>query len=69
MMSTGLPDTHLHIPIQEELREFLRIGVQGEILQFCARCFGLNLAPGVFTKRLAPLAAHLTLHGTNSDYT
>ena len=61
--SIDLADAYLHIPIAEELQPYLRIAAQGQVWQFKAMSFGLNIAPRTFTNLLAPVAAFLRAQG------
>ena len=44
-------------------RKYLRLHILGETYQFRAMCFGLNIAPRVFTKLLEPVASYLRHRG------
>ena len=46
--SIDLADAYLHIPIDLAFQPFLRIAVQGQVWQFQAMPFGLNIAPRTF---------------------
>ncbi|KAJ1080319.1 hypothetical protein NDU88_000538 [Pleurodeles waltl] len=59
MTSLDLQDAYFHIPIHPNHRKFLRFKVAGIHYQFRVLPFGLRSAPRVFTKVLAPVAAHL----------
>jgi hypothetical protein len=61
--SIDLSDAYLHLPIHQDSRRYLRFCIQGKIYQFRALCFGLNVAPKVFTKMLQPVAQYLRLRG------
>jgi hypothetical protein len=61
--SIDLSDAYLHIPIHPRFRRFLRIHIMGQTFQFKAMCFGLNVAPRVFTKLLDPVASYLRSRG------
>jgi hypothetical protein len=61
--SIDFTDAYLHIPIWEHHKSFLRLHIQGRSFQFTAMCFGLNIAPRVFTKLLEPVASHLRTRG------
>ncbi len=68
MVSLDLKDAHLHVPIHPSHWRYLRIALRnqaGELIvyQWKVLPFGLATAPRVFTKLLAPLAAHLNLQG------
>jgi hypothetical protein len=63
LTSIDLTDAYLHIPLHVDFRKFFRISVNGEVLQFAAMCFGLNIAPRIFTKLLAPVAQHIRTQG------
>ena len=61
--SIDFSDAYLHIPVDPVYRKYLRLYIQGQSFQFRAMCFGLNIAPRVFTKLLDPVAAHLRSRG------
>ena len=61
--SIDLSDAYLHIPIHPGFRKYLRLHILGQSYQFRAMCFGLNIAPRIFTKLLDPVAAHLRSRG------
>ena len=61
--SIDLSDAYLHIPIHPAFKKFLRINIMGTTYQFTAMCFGLNIAPRIFTKLLDPVASHLRSRG------
>ena len=63
MTSIDLSDAYLHIPIHPDFRKYLRICVDGKVLQFSSLCCGRNAAPTVFTKMLTPVATHLKAQG------
>jgi len=47
--SIDLKDAYFHIPIHPAYRKYLRFQVLGEVYQFRALPFGLNVAPRLFT--------------------
>ena len=66
MISLDLKDAYLHVPIILQHRKFLRFALRDHqgilrIYQWGVLPFGLATAPRVFTKLLAPIAAHLHL--------
>ena len=61
--SIDLSDAYLHIPVHPAFRKYLRLHILGETYQFRAMCFGLNIAPRVFTKLLEPVASYLRHRG------
>ena len=61
--SVDLSDAYLHIPVHSNFRKYLRLNIMGQTYQFRAMCFGLNIAPRVFTKLLDPVAASLRAQG------
>ena len=61
--SIDLADAYLHIPIDRAFQPFLRVAVLGQVWQFQAMPFGLNIAPRTFTYLLAPVAAALRAQG------
>ena len=63
MISIDMQDAYFHIPIHQSSRKYLRCCFEGKIYQFRAMCFGLSMAPRVFTRVLAPLAKLTHLAG------
>ena len=68
MISLDLKDAYLHVPIIPPHRKFLRFALRDHqgilrVYQWAVLPFGLATAPRVFTKILAPIAAHLHLRG------
>ena len=61
--SIDLADAYLHVPISADFQPYLRIAAQGQVWQFRAMPFGLNIAPRTFTNLLAPVAATLRAQG------
>ncbi len=66
MISLGLKDAYLHVPIIPQDRKFLRFALRDHqgilrVYQWGILPFGLATAPRVFTKLLAPIAARLHL--------
>jgi len=61
--SVDLADAYLHIPVAPAFQRFLRIAVQGQVWQFRAMPFGLNIAPRTFTNLLSPVASFLRARG------
>ncbi len=68
MVSLDLKDAYLHVPIHPSHWQYPRFALRspaGEFIVYQCKVlpFGLATAPRVFTKLLAPLAAHLHLQG------
>lgn len=61
--SIDLKDAYLHIPVHPGFRKYLRFHIRGVSYQFRAMCFGLNIAPRVFTKLLTPAVMALRRDG------
>ena len=59
MASIDLWEAYLQIPVHPESLPFLRFVAQGRVYQFCALCFGLSMAPQVFTLVMATVSAIL----------
>ena len=59
MVSIGLKDAYLQIPIHPESRKYLRFMAFEKVYQFKVLCFGLSTAPQVFTRVMAPVSAIL----------
>ena len=52
LVKIDLKDAYLHVPIHKDHRKYLQVCVGGEVYQFKALPFGLNVAPQVFTRIL-----------------
>lgn len=63
LASLDLKDAYLHVPIRPSHRQYLRFAFQGVCYQFKVLPFGLNTAPMVWTKVLAPIMEILHLEG------
>ncbi len=68
MVSLDLKDAYLHVPIHPSHWRYLRFALRNAegvltVYQWRVLPFGLASAPRVFTKLLAPVAAHLHLQG------
>ena len=59
MVSLGLKDAYLQVPMHPESRKFLRFVAFGKVYQFKVLCFGLSTAPQVFTRVMSPVSAFL----------
>ena len=59
MASIDLQEAYLQVPVHPESRRFLRFVAHGRSYQFRALCFGLSMAPQVFTQVMAPVSAIL----------
>lgn len=63
MASLDLKDAYYHVPIHRDFKRYLRVAVQigSQVvhLQYQALPFGINIAPRVFTKLIAEMAAHI----------
>ncbi|XP_069827928.1 uncharacterized protein [Dendropsophus ebraccatus] len=63
MASIDLKDAYLHVPIHKQYQKYLRIAIRINNnlchLQFQALPFGIAIAPRVFTKIIAEMAAHI----------
>ena len=49
LFSIDLKDSYFQIPVHLESRPYLRLCLKRQAYQFCALCFGLFMAPQVFT--------------------
>ena len=49
--------------VEPKFWRYIRLNILGETFRFSAMCFGLNIAPRVFTKLMEPVAAHLRSRG------
>ena len=63
MISIDLKDAYLQVPIHPDSRKFLRFVVDDRVNQFKALCFGLSIAPQVFTRVMAPVSSFLHSQG------
>ena len=59
MASIDLREAYLQVPVHPESRRFLCFVAHGRTYQFTALFFGLSMAPQVFTRVMAPVAAVL----------
>ena len=62
-MSLDLKDAYLQIPMHQESCKFLRFVAFGKVYQFKVLCFGLSMAPQVFTRVMAPILSFLHRSG------
>ena len=53
----------LQVPVHHDSRSYLRFVVGGRTYQFRVLCFGLTIAPQVFTRIMAPVSAILLKYG------
>lgn len=56
-VSLDLSDAYLHVPMHPASRRYLRFAFQGNVYQFRALPFGLNLSPWVFTRLMDAVMA------------
>ena len=63
MVSLDLQDAYLQVPVNTSSCRYLRFCVEGSVYQFCALCFGLSIAPQVFTRVMAPVSSIMHRHG------
>ena len=59
MASINLREAYLQVPVHPESRRFLHFVAYGRIYRFTELCFGLSMAPQVFTRVMAPVSAIL----------
>ena len=59
MASIDLKEAYLQVPVHPASRHFLRFVFRDNVYQFKALCFGLSMAPQVFTRVMAPVSAIL----------
>ena len=59
MASIDLKEAYLQVPVHPDSRRFLRFVAQGRVYQFSVLCFGLSMAPQVFSRVMAPVSAIL----------
>ena len=61
--SIDLKDAYLHIPVHPEFQPFLSFTYQEEVFSFKSMCFGLCLAPRIFTKIMVWVRKLITVQG------
>ena len=59
MISIVLKDAYLQVPVHPDSCRFLWFVADGQVYQFKALCFGLSMAPQVFTRVMAPVSVIL----------
>ena len=59
IVSIDLKDAYLRIPVHPDSRQFLGFVVFENTYQFKALCFGLSIAPQMFTRVMAPVSVML----------
>ena len=59
MASIALKEAYLQVPVHPASRHFLCFMLRDTVYQFKALCFGLSMAPQVFTRVMAPVSAIL----------
>ena len=59
MASIDLREAYLQVPVHPASHHFLRFMFRDTVYQFKALCFGLSMAPQVFTWVMAPVSAIL----------
>ena len=59
MVSLDLKDAYSQVPMHPESRKFFRFVSCGKVYQFNVLCFGLSMAPQVFTRVMVPVSAFL----------
>ena len=55
IIQVDLKDAYDHLAVRKKYRKYLRFAVNGTVYQWRACPFGLNIAPRVFTKTMAPI--------------
>ena len=63
MISVDLQDAYFQVPIHPDSRKYLRFVFRGVSYQFKVLCFGLTIAPQVFTRLMAPVSSILHRYG------
>ena len=59
IVSVDLKDVYLQVPVHPSSCKFLRFVAGGKTWQFRVLCFGLAMAPHVFTRVMTPVSAFL----------
>ena len=62
-VSIDIRDAHLHVPMQQAVRKYLRFVVNKKVYQFTCLPFGLATSPREFTKLLRPVVSLLRQQG------
>ena len=57
LVSLDLQDAYLQVPVHPSSRRYFRFCVGESVYQFRALCFGLSMAPQVFTHVMAPVSS------------
>ena len=57
MVSVGLKEAYLQVPIHPSSRKFLRFVAGGKAWMFRVLCFGFTMALQIFTRVMAPVSA------------
>ncbi|CAG7820539.1 unnamed protein product [Allacma fusca] len=66
MATLDLKDAYLLVPVNKDYWKFLRFQFNGKLYEFTCLCFGLNIAPRIFTKILRPVVGYLRSLGHES---
>lgn len=64
--SIDLKDAYYLIPIHESSQKYLRFKWKGRLFEFKCMCFGLSVAPRIFTKVMKPVISYLRRQGFTS---
>ena len=69
-VSLDLKDAYFHIPINPSARRYLRFAFEGQVFQFRALPFGLNISPWIFTRLMDTVmaTARRTSSSQHSNY-
>ena len=62
VVSIDVKDAYLQVPVHPDSRKFLWWVVDGTVYQFWALCFGLSMAPQVFTEVNGSGVSHASLY-------
>ena len=63
MVPLDLQDAYPQVPVHPSSRRYLRFCLGESVYQFWALCFGLSMAPQVFTRVMAPVSSIMHRHG------
>ena len=63
LVSLDLQDSYLQVPVHPSSRWYLRFCVGELVYQFRSLCFGLSMAPQIFTRVMVPVSMIMHRHG------
>lgn len=63
MAKIDLKEAYFLVPVHERHRKYLRFSFNNNIYEYNCLCFGINVAPMIFTKLLKPVVHYLREKG------